>query len=82
MNALIVVINDKLIKIAQIKHSIHLSFNNFIGYTWSTIAVYCFLAKKPVIDVILLMTGNCLFVNFILNLLLKGFAGYLLVYNN
>lgn len=64
-------IDDGLIKIAQIKHYIHRSFNNFIGYTWMTISVYCFLAKKPVIDVILSMTGNCLFVNFILNLPLK-----------
>jgi hypothetical protein len=37
--------------IAQIEHSRHRSFNNFIANALSAIAAYCFFEKKPAIDV-------------------------------
>ena len=37
--------------IAQIEHSRHRSFNNFIANVLSAIAAYCFFDKKPAIDV-------------------------------
>ena len=49
--ALIETVNDELKNIAQIEHSRHRSFNNFIANTLSSIAVYCFFDKKPAIDV-------------------------------
>ena len=42
--ALIETVNDELKNIAQIEHSRHRSFNNFI-------AAYCFFEKKPAINV-------------------------------
>ena len=44
-------VNDKLKNIAQIEHSRHRSFNNFIANSLSAIAAYCFFEKKPAIDV-------------------------------
>ena len=44
-------VNDELKNIAQIEHSRHRSFNNFIANALSAIAVYCFFEKKPAIDV-------------------------------
>ena len=41
--------NDELKNIAQIEHSRHRSFNNFIANSLS--AAYCFFEKKSVIDV-------------------------------
>lgn len=40
-----------MILIAQIEHSRHRSFNNFIANAVSAIAAYCFFDKKPAIDV-------------------------------
>ncbi len=37
--------------IAQIEHSMHCSFNNFIVNSLPAIAAYCFFEKKPAIDV-------------------------------
>ena len=62
--ALIETVNDELKNIAQIEHSGHRSFNNFIANSLSAIAGYCFFEKKPAIDV---KTDNCLFSNFISN---------------
>lgn len=49
--ALIETVNDKLKNIAQIEHSWHRSFNNFIANALAAIAAYCFLEKKPTIDI-------------------------------
>lgn len=49
--ALIETINDELNYIAQIEHSRHRFFNNFIANSLSTIAAYCFFEKKPAIEV-------------------------------
>lgn len=48
--ALIESVNDELKNIAQIEHSRHRSFNNFIANALSAIAAYCFFDKKPAID--------------------------------
>ena len=44
-------VNDELKNIAQIEHSRHRSFNNFIANSLSAIVAYCFFEKKPAIDV-------------------------------
>ena len=49
--ALIETVNDELKNIAQIEHSRHRSFSNFIANSLSVIAAYCFFEKKPAIDV-------------------------------
>lgn len=49
--ALIETVNDELKNIAQIEHSRHRSFNNFIANALSAIAAYCFFEKKPAIDI-------------------------------
>ncbi|WP_455963825.1 IS982 family transposase [Bacteroides bouchesdurhonensis] len=49
--ALIETVNDELKNIAQIEHSRHRSFNNFIANALSAIAAYSFFEKKPDIDV-------------------------------
>lgn len=49
--ALIETVNDELKNIAQIEHSRHRSFNNFIA-NFSAIVAYCFFEKKSAIDVI------------------------------
>ena len=49
--ALIETVNDGLKNIAQIEHSRHRSFNNFIANSLSAIAAYCFFEKKLAIDV-------------------------------
>ena len=49
--AVIETVNDELKNIAQIEHSRHRSFNNFIANALSAIAAYCFFEKKPAIDV-------------------------------
>ncbi len=41
----------ELKNIAQIEHSRHRSFNNFIANALSAIAAYCFFEKKPAIDI-------------------------------
>ena len=45
--ALIESVNDELKNIAQIEHSRHRSFANFITNALSAIAAYCFFPKKP-----------------------------------
>ena len=49
--SLLETVNDELKNIAQIEHSRHRSFNNFIANSLSAIAAYCFFEKKPAIDV-------------------------------
>lgn len=49
--ALIETVNNELKNIAQIEHSWHRSFSNFIANSLSAIAVYCFFEKKPAIEV-------------------------------
>ena len=49
--ALIETINDELKNIAQIEHSRHRSFENFLVNLLSGIAAYCFFPKKPAIHV-------------------------------
>ncbi|EDS16681.1 hypothetical protein BACSTE_00356 [Bacteroides stercoris ATCC 43183] len=44
--------------IAQIEHSRHRSFSNFIANSLSAIAAYCFFEKKPAIDVKLFNDGQ------------------------
>ena len=56
--AVIETVNDELKNIAQIEHSRHRSFNNFIANALSTIAAYCFFEKKPAIDVEFLNDGQ------------------------
>ena len=56
--AIIETINDELKNIAQIEHSRHRSFNNFIANALSAIAAYCFFEKKPAIDVEFLNDGQ------------------------
>mgnify|MGYP002891693794 FL=1 len=56
--ALIETVNDKLKNIAQIEYSRHCSFNNFIANSLSAIAAYCFLEKKPAIDINFINDGQ------------------------
>lgn len=56
--ALIETVNDELKNIAQIEHSRHRSFNNFIANSLSAIAAYCFFSKKPAIDVSFIKDGQ------------------------
>ena len=45
--ALVESVNDELKNIAQMEHSRHRSFVNFITNALSAIAAYCFFPKKP-----------------------------------
>lgn len=56
--ALIEIVNDEPKNIAQIEPSRHRSFNNFIANSLSLIAAYCFLEKKPAIDVNFINDGQ------------------------
>ena len=56
--ALVETVNDELKNIAQIEHSRHRSFNNFIANSLSAIAAYCFFEKKPAIDVCFVKDGQ------------------------
>lgn len=56
--ALIETVNDELKNIAQIEHSRHRSFNNFIANALSAIAAYGFFEKKPAIDVCFCKDGQ------------------------
>ena len=49
--ALIESVNDELKNIAQIEHSRHRSFENFITNALSAIAAYCFFPKKSSVSV-------------------------------
>ena len=55
---LIETVNDELKNIAQIEHSRHRSFNNFIANSLSAIAAYCFFEKKPAIDLCFVRDGQ------------------------
>ena len=48
--AVIESVNDELKNIAQLEHSRHRSFNNFIINAVAAIAAYCFFPKKPSIS--------------------------------
>ena len=56
--ALIETVNDELKNIAQIEHSRHRSFDNFIANSLSAIAAYCFFEKKPAIDLYFVKDGQ------------------------
>lgn len=75
--ALIETVNDELKNIAQMEHSRHRSFNNFIANSLSAIAAYCFFLKRSQpLTLTLSMTDNWLFSNFISNsryFSIKGF---------
>ena len=49
--AVIESVNDELKNIAQLEHSRHRSFNNFIVNAVAAIAAYCFFPKKPSISI-------------------------------
>ena len=42
-------INDELKNMAQVEHSRHRSFHNFVNNLMSGIAAYCFFPKKPML---------------------------------
>ena len=48
--AIIETVNDELKNIAQVEHSRHRSFHNFIVSLLAGIAAYCFFPKKPAIN--------------------------------
>ena len=48
--AIIETVNDKLKNIAQIEHSRHRCFDNFIVNILGAIAAYCMFPKKPCIN--------------------------------
>ena len=56
--AVIETVNDELKNIAQIEHSRHRSFENFIANALSAIAAYCFFEKKPAIEVEFINDGQ------------------------
>ena len=47
--AIIETVNDELKNIAQIEHSRHRSFHNFVANMLGALAAYCFFPKKPCI---------------------------------
>ena len=47
--AIIETINDELKNIAQVEHSRHRSFDNFMVNLLGALAAYCFFPKKPCI---------------------------------
>ena len=56
--AVIETVNDELKNIAQIEHSRHRSFNNYIVNILSAIAAYCFFPKKPSVDIAFVDDGK------------------------
>lgn len=56
--AVIETVNDELKNIAQIEHSRHRSFNNFIANALGAIAAYCFFEKKPAIELEFINDGQ------------------------
>lgn len=56
--ALIETVNDERKNIAQIEHSRHRSFSNFMATLLSVIAIYCFFEKKPAIGVKFINNGQ------------------------
>lgn len=51
IRAIIETVNDELKNIAQVEHSRHRTFDNFIVNLLSAIAAYCCFPKKPCINV-------------------------------
>lgn len=49
--AIIETINDELKNIYQIEHSRHRSFSNFVSNLLAGLAAYCFMPKKPSINI-------------------------------
>ena len=49
--AIIETVNDELKNIAQVEHSRHRCFDNFMVNLLGAIAAYCFFPKKPCINV-------------------------------
>jgi len=49
--AVIETVNDELKNIAQVEHSRHRSFGNFVVNMLAALAAYCFFPKKPCINV-------------------------------
>ena len=49
--AIIETVNDELKNIAQVEHSRHRSFDNFVVNLLGGIAAYCYFPKKPSIRV-------------------------------
>ena len=47
--AIIETVNDELKNIAQVEHSRHRSFDNFMVNLLGALAAYCFFPKKPCI---------------------------------
>ena len=47
--SIIETINDELKNMAQVEHSRHRSFHNFVNNLMSGIAAYCFFPKKPML---------------------------------
>ena len=77
--ALIETANDELKNIAQIEHSRHRSFSNFIANSLSAIAVYCFFEKKPAIEVNFINDGLLSFA-FMSNLRQDNVFSHLVAY--
>lgn len=50
--AIIETINDELKNIAQVEHSRHRSFENFVVNMLGAVAAYCFFPKKPCINLV------------------------------
>ena len=48
-HSIIETINDELKNMAQVEHSRHRSFHNFVNNLMSGIAAYCFFPKKPML---------------------------------
>ena len=65
--AMIETVNDELKNIAQIEHSRHRSFSNFIANSLQLSQHTAFLKRSPPLMSSCSMTGNCLFSNFISN---------------
>ena len=49
--AIIETVNDELKNIAQVEHSRHRCFDNFMANLLGALAAYCFFPKKPTIRV-------------------------------
>ena len=47
--SIIETINDELKNMAQVEHSRHRSFHNFVNNLISGLAAYCFFPKKPML---------------------------------
>ena len=43
-------INDKLKNMAQVEYSRHRSFHNFVNNLMAGLAAYCFIPKKPMLQ--------------------------------